>query len=111
MRFTATIVSLMLAGTALGKLPPLSDVAQAQAAEVAAKGAWSDKIARYQTCLAMERTAISFRRGLMAAGKDVPAPVATPPCADPGPYVSQSTPVVKPLEAAGAHSPHDGGRR
>jgi hypothetical protein len=63
-------------------------------------------VALYKLCVASDRTAAEYRSGLKAAGKDVPPPVATPPCTDPGPYVAHMTPSTsKPLEAAGAHSP------
>jgi hypothetical protein len=81
---------------AMAKLPPPSDEAKAKAAEAAAKTAWADKTGAYQLCRAMERTATHYRKTTKAA----PAPVATPPCGDPGPFVPPP-----PLEAAGAHSP------
>ncbi len=88
------------------KLPPATEEAKAKAAEAAAKTAWSDKVGLYQLCVSMDRTAAAYRKSTKAAGKPVPAPVATPACADPGPYVSQLAPAAsKPLEAAGAHSP------
>ena len=105
MRIAALIVVVIaapFAGFASAELPPPTDEAAAQAAEAAAKAAWSDKVAQYQLCVAMDRTAEAYRSGLEAAGKDIPAPVETPPCTGPGPYASQ---VPKPLEAAGAHSP------
>ena len=108
------IVGAALAGPALAKLPPLSDEAKAKAAEAAAKTAWSDKVAAFQLCKAQDRVVVSYDAGLKKAGKDVPAAVTTPPCTDPGPYVSAaaapasapaSAAPAKPLEAAGAHSP------
>ena len=95
----------LFAGVAFAKLPPLTDAAKAQAAETAAKSAWTDKVAGYQLCVAMDRTANAYRRRLAVGGKEAPAPTATPPCADPGPYVAQVTLPPKPLEASGAHSP------
>jgi hypothetical protein len=97
-----------IAGIASATLPPASDEAKARAAETAAKGAWSDKVALYQLCVSMDRTADAYRRGLKAEAKPIPSPVATPSCSDPGPYVSQAqvTPTQsKPLEASGAQSP------
>ncbi len=107
MRTTIVLITVACAGLAYGKLPPQPDAAKAQAAETAAKAAWNDKVSAYKTCLAMDRTADAYRRNLKAAGKDIPTPTTTPPCADPGPYVAAPiTPVEsKPLEAAGAHSP------
>jgi hypothetical protein len=93
----------VFAGVASAKLPPAPESAKAQAAEAAAKTAWSDKVAQYQLCRSIERTAESYRQSLKAAAKPAPEPVATPPCVDPGPF---ATPVAqKPLEASGAHSP------
>jgi hypothetical protein len=106
MRTTVVLITVAYAGLAYGKQPPLPDAAKAQAAETAAKAAWNDKVSAYKTCLAMDRTADSYRRNLKTAGKDIPPPIATAPCTDPGPYVAPVTPVEsKPLEAAGAHSP------
>ena len=101
----AVVIAAPFAGFVSATLPPPTDEAKAQSAETAAKAAWSDKVAQYQLCLAIERTAEAYRSGLKASGKDIPAPVATPPCTDPGPYASQITPAPRPLEAAGAHSP------
>jgi hypothetical protein len=97
----ALIVTALLAAPALAKLPPPSDEAKAKAAEAAAKTGWSDKVAAYKQCLAMDRVAENYRRTAKAAGQEPPAPVETPSCADPGPFVPP------PLEASGAHSPAD----
>ena len=91
------LVAAMSAGLVFAKLPPPSDEARAKAAQTAAKSAWSDKTAAYKTCLAIERTADTYRKSRMAAGQELRPAVATPPCADPGPF--------RPLEASGAHSP------
>jgi hypothetical protein len=106
MRIAAGLMVAVYAGFVLGELPPPTDEAKTRAAEAAAKGAWNDKVAAYQTCLAIDRTADAYRRSRKDAGQDIPTPVATGPCTDPGPYVSPVTPTAsKPLEAAGAHSP------
>nr|WP_284616291.1 hypothetical protein [Rubrivivax pictus] len=97
----------------VAKLPPLSDEAKAKAAETAAKSAWGDKVAAYKLCLSMDRTVEHYKKTAQAGGKPVAAPVPTPPCADPGPYVSPvasaappaAASAVPPIEAAGAHSP------
>lgn len=68
---------------AVAKLPPPSDEATAKAAETAAKTAWTDKVGAFQLCRAMDRTAQHYRKAVKAA----PPAVATPPCADPGPFV------------------------
>lgn len=86
------------------KLPPQSDTAKAQAAEASAKAAWTDKVALYKTCLAMDRVATAYRADLRRQGKNPPEPIATPACNDPGPY-TQLTPIAsKPLESSEAHS-------
>jgi len=90
-------------GAALAKLPPPSDEAKAKAAEAAAKTAWSNKVADYQLCKAMDKVAATYQAEARKAGKDV-KPSATPSCADPGAFV-YTPPEAKPLEAAGAHSP------
>ncbi len=92
------------AGAAFAKLPPLSDDAKAKAAETAAKNAHNDKIAAYQLCKSMDKVAAKYQADAKKAGKEAPAPTATPPCTDPGAFV-YTPPQSKPLEAAGAHSP------
>ena len=100
----AILIAAGLAAPAVAKLPPPSDEAKAKAAEAAAKSAWSGKVAAYELCQSMDRVADAYRQKAKAAGKEVPAPAATPACANPGPYAA--TPVAeKPLEASGAHSP------
>lgn len=106
---SSTIVCMVLPLFALpvaAKLPPQSDEAKAKAAETAAKAGWSDKVAAYKLCLSMDRTVEHYKKTAQAGGKPVAAPVPTPPCADPGPYVSPAAAsAVPPIEAAGAHSP------
>jgi len=89
---------------AVAKLPALSPEAKAKADEAKAKTAWTDKVAAYKLCQSMDRTAAHYVKTAKASGKEVPAPVATPPCADPGPF-AYTPPESKPIEAAGAHSP------
>jgi hypothetical protein len=103
------VVIALLAGfaaaSAFAKLPPPSDDAKAKVAEAAAKSAWDDKVGAYQLCAAMDRSAQFYRASAKEAGQEAPPAVATPPCADPGPYASAAPAVAKPLEASGAHSP------
>lgn len=94
---------MLTAGSALAKLPPLSEEAKAKAAESAAKTAWSAKVAGYQLCQAQDRVASAYLQSAQAAGKSL-QPVVTPPCTDPGPF-SYVPPEPRPIEAAGAHSP------
>ena len=108
MRIATALIAVSLAATVHAKLPPPTPEAQAQAAESKAKAAWNDKVALYQLCLAMDRTAEAYRNNMKATGKDAPAPVITPTCTDPGAYVPPAMATgAKPLEAAGAHSPPD----
>ena len=97
----------LTAGVALAKLPPPTDEAKAKAAETTAKAAWADKVGAFKVCQSMDQVASTYRAKAAAAGKPASAGEATPPCADPGPFVPpQITPAAsKPLEASGAHSP------
>jgi len=109
MRLVPVLAALLVAGLAASvaaKLPALTDEAKAKAAEAAAKTAWGDKVAAYKLCQSMDRVAATYRAHALAAGKAASPAEQTPPCVDPGPYVSQITPAAsKPLEASGAHSP------
>lgn len=104
-RLAIALLASVLAGSALAKLPPLSDDAKAKAAAAAAKAAWTDKVGLYEVCRSMDRAAEVYRMNAKAASKDVAPPVAVPACADPGPFVAAAADGAKPLEASGAHSP------
>ncbi|MDN3919897.1 hypothetical protein [Roseateles violae] len=95
----------LASGAALAKLPALSDEAKAKAAETAAKTAWSNKVADFQLCKSMDKVAAAYRDTTKKAGKDVPKPVETPACADPGAFVYAPADAKPPLEQSGAHSP------
>ena len=97
---TALLLTALTAAPVCAKLPPLSEEAKAKAAEAAAKTAWSDKVAAFQLCRAMDRSVEHYRKSAKAAGQEAPAPTATPACTDPGAFVPPP-----PLEASGAHSP------
>lgn len=101
------IAGLLVTTSALvmAKLPAPSDEAKAKAAEAAAKAAWNGKVDAYLSCKAQDKVAAHYYRVAKAAGKETKAPVALPPCADPGAFSYTPAEVVKPLEAAGAHSP------
>jgi hypothetical protein len=104
--FASLCIALLAAPVADAKLPPLSADAQIKADEAKAKSAWTDKVSAYQLCRSMERVAEGYFKSAKAAGQETHAPVATPPCVDPGPFAAAgaaSSP--KPLEASGAHSP------
>jgi len=93
----AVSATALLAGSALAKLPPLSEEAKAKAAEAAAKAAWSAKVDAYKVCQIEDRLSKQYH----ASVKDAPAAIPTSACVDPGP-----TPAAdKPLEASEAHSP------
>ena len=91
-----------LGSAALAKLPPLSDEAKAKAAEAAAKAAWSDKVAAFQLCKSQDRVAAVYYADVKKEGKEAKPPVATPPCAEPGPFVYTPAP---PPTAAAASAP------
>ena len=76
-----------LALSALAKLPALSDEAKAKAAETAAKTAHAGKVDAYQLCKSQDKAAAHYRK----THKDM-KPVATAPCADPGPFVYTPAP-------------------
>lgn len=91
---------LMLGGLAVAKLPAPSDEAKAKAAEAAAKAAHGDKVAAFQLCKSMDRVAATYRADAKKAGKEVPPPVDTPACADPGPFVAAAPAAPAPAPAA-----------
>src|SRR4051812_15415177 len=110
MRLALSLIAIALSAPALAKLPPLSEQAKAQAAEAAAKTTWSDKVSQYQTCKAQDRAVESYRKTAQSNNTAIGVPPPTPPCADPGPFVSPNVTEVtpqanKPLEASEAHSP------
>lgn len=88
------VLGCSLGLTALAKLPPPSDEAKAKAAETAAKTAHTGKVGAFQLCKSQDKAAAHYRKGNKAAK---PA-MATPPCADPGPFVY--TPAGAPPAAA-----------
>ncbi|MBL0720749.1 hypothetical protein JI742_12720 [Piscinibacter sp. Jin2] len=92
-------LALSLAAPVAAKLPPPSPEAKAKADETKAKTAHGDKVGAYKLCLSMERTAAHYYTTAKTAGKETRPPVATPPCADPGPFV------YTPPEAASAPKP------
>ena len=102
--FAVCAVSVLCASGAFAKLPAPDDAAKAKAAEAAAKAAWSGKVDNYLLCNAQDRAAANFFANAKAEGREVKPAIATPPCADPGPF-AYTPPEAKPLEAAGAHSP------
>lgn len=89
-----SLATLLLASlfsvSAMAKLPAPSDEAKAKAAEAAAKTAHGNKVADYQLCKSREKVAAHYYKTAKATGKPTTPPVATPACADPGPYVAAS---------------------
>ena len=87
-----SLATLLLASlfsvSAMAKLPAPSDEAKAKAAEAAAKTAHGNKVADYQLCKSREKVAAHYYKTAKATGKPTTPPVATPACADPGPYVA-----------------------
>ena len=102
-----TVLCAALAAPAFAKLPApnLTPEAKAKAAETAARTAWATKVDNFKLCQSQDQVAAKYRASAAAAGKTVPPPVATPACADPGTFVYTPPDEVKPIEAAGAHSP------
>ena len=101
--------SLVVPMIASAKLPPQSPEAKQKTEEATARAAWNDKVGSYKLCMAMDRTADSYRRQVKASGKEPPLASNTAPCADPGPFAYTPSPITpdaqKPLEASEAHSP------
>ena len=104
------LIAALFAGVStvvLAKLPApvLSDEAKAKAAEAAAKAAWAGKVDIYQLCKSQDKVAAGYYKAASAAGKPTKPASPTPPCADPGTFAYTPAEAVKPIEAAGAHSP------
>jgi hypothetical protein len=76
------VASCALAASALAKLPAPSDEAKAKAAEAAAKTAHTGKVEAYLLCKSQDKVAAHYQKTHKTATK-----AATPPCADPGPFV------------------------
>lgn len=102
--FIPALALSLAAGAAFAKLPPLSDEAKAKADEAKAKTAWSDKVAAYQLCKAGDRVAARTLAEARKAGKPVGEVVATPACADPGPFVYTPPEAAAPAAATAAVS-------
>ncbi|MBP7914885.1 MAG: hypothetical protein KAZ63_06005 [Vitreoscilla sp.] len=94
---TTFLLAAFLALGASAKLPAPSDEAKAKAAEAAAKTAHNGKVEGYLLCKSMDKVAAAYHAGAKKAGKDATPATATPPCADPGPFV-----YAPPAPASGA---------
>ncbi|MGB4060848.1 MAG: hypothetical protein WBK26_11595 [Burkholderiaceae bacterium] len=84
------VSAAVLATAAHAKLPvaPQTDEAKAKAAEAAAKTAHGNKVESFKLCKSMDKAAAHYFKTAAAAKKDVKPAAATPPCADPGPFVA-----------------------
>jgi hypothetical protein len=89
------------------KLPAANPTPEekAKAAEAAAKTAWTNKVADFQLCKSMDRSAANYFEVAKKRGTAASPDPSAPACADPGAFVYTPPPDTKPLEAAGAHSP------
>jgi hypothetical protein len=101
-RAALACASMFVVSTALAKLPAPSDEAKAKAAEAAAKTAHAGKVDNYKLCKSMDATAAAYYANAKKAGKETKPPVATPPCADPGPFVYTPPAPAAPAAAASA---------
>jgi hypothetical protein len=101
-----SLATLLLASlfsvSALAKLPAPSDEAKAKAAEAAAKTAHGNKVADFQLCKSREKVAAHYYKTAKASGKETNPPVATPACADPGPFVAAAPAAPAAVAAAPA---------
>ena len=96
----------LLALPVLAKLPAPNDEAKAKAAEAAAKTAHAGKVDNYKLCLSMDKAAAHYFKTAAAAKKEVKPAVATPACADPGPFVPPvAAAPAAPANAAAASAP------
>lgn len=110
MKKTFLLMALAAVSTAaLAKLPApvLDDAAKAKAEEAKAKTAHTGKVDAYKLCLSMDKAAANHQKTLAAAGKAAKPATATPPCADPGPFVwpAPAAPASAAAPAAPAPAP------
>ena len=95
------VVASLFSASVMAKLPALSDEAKAKAAEAATKTAHGNKVADFQLCKSREKVAAHYYKTAKSSGKQTTPPVATPPCADPGPFVA-AAPAAAPAAVAAA---------
>ncbi len=83
------VAILAISGAAFAKLPTpvLTEEAKTKAAETTAKTAHGNKVANFQLCKSMDKTAAHYYKTAKASGKDAKPAVETPACADPGAFV------------------------
>jgi hypothetical protein len=82
------VLASLFSASAMAKLPAPSDEAKAKAAEAAAKTAHGNKVADFQLCKSREKVAAHYYKTAKSSGQPTSPPVATPACADPGPFVA-----------------------
>ena len=104
MKTFLVLLSALVATAAFAKLPVAAptDESKAKAAEAAAKAAHGNKVEAFKLCKSMDKSAAHYFKAAAAAKKDVKPAVATPPCADPGPYVAAVPVPAAPAAAAPA---------
>ena len=102
-KFLVASLLLSVSALSLAKLPAPSDEAKAKAAEAAAKTAWAGKVDGYALCKSQDKAAAAYYKSAKTSGKPTTPAAATPPCADPGPFVYK--PVVAGAPAVAAASP------
>ncbi len=96
------ILASLFSVSAMAKLPAPSDEAKAKAAEAAAKTAHGNKVADFQLCKSREKVAAHYFKTAKSSGKPTSPPVATPACADPGPFVAAAPAAPAAVAAAPA---------
>ena len=96
------VLASLFSVAAMAKLPAPSDEAKAKAAEAAAKTAHGNKVADFQLCKSREKVAAHYYKTAKSSGKPTSPPVATPACADPGPFVAAAPAAPAAVAAAPA---------
>jgi len=96
------VLASLFSVSAMAKLPAPSDEAKAKAAEAAAKTAHGNKVVDFQLCKSREKVAAHYYKTAKASGKPTNPPVATPACADPGPFVAAAPAAPAAVAAAPA---------
>lgn len=96
------VLASLFSVSAMAKLPAPSDEAKAKAAEAAAKTAHGNKVADFQLCKSREKVAAHYYKTAKASGKPTNPPVATPACADPGPFMAAAPAAPAAVAAAPA---------
>ena len=96
------VLASLFSVSAMAKLPAPSDEAKAKAAEAAAKTAHGNKVADFQLCKSREKVAAHYYKTAKASGKPTNPPLATPACADPGPFVAAAPAAPAAVAAAPA---------